>query len=258
MTHFWTIQHVAATASTNADLAQLAHDGAREGTALVADHQEAGRGRLGRSWHTPAGMALTVSFLLRPASIPVTQWSWLPLLAGVAVVDAVADVAGCQAELKWPNDVLVRTGEHGELKLAGILVERVETSHGAAAVVGIGINVLQHYDDLPATATSLALSGSVEPTREAALEAVAGRLAEAYTEWNAVGGDPHVDLAAAYLKRCGTIGRDVTATLPAGGSIVGKAVDVDELGRLVVDGETGRTAIAAGDILHLRPLATGA
>jgi BirA family biotin operon repressor/biotin-[acetyl-CoA-carboxylase] ligase len=251
MTQFWTVQHVTKTTSTNADLAQLALDGAPEGTALVADHQEAGRGRLGRTWHTPAGLALTVSFLLRPASVPSSRWSWLPLLTGVAVVDAVAQMAPNPtdrgAELKWPNDVLI-----GERKLAGILVERVDTDHGPAAVVGVGLNVLQKADDLPPTATSLTVAGAGNVTREAALAAVSEHLAEIYAIWIAADGDPKAGAAAAYLKRCGTIGRHVTAMLPGGSKLNGKAVDIDELGRLVVAGDTGRHAVGAGDIVHLR------
>lgn len=246
----WNIQHIARTASTNADLAQLAAEGAAEGTVLVADHQEAGRGRLGRAWHTPRGLALTVSFLLRPVTVPVSRWSWLPLLAGVAVVDGVADATHVEARLKWPNDVLVP--RDGDRKLAGILVERIDTESGAAAVVGIGLNVLQGGDDLPPNATSLALAGAENVTRAPILDAIAGHLADMYQLWRTANGDPKAGLAAAYLKRCATIGRRVTVALPGGDTLVGDAVDVDELGRLVVDTGGSRTAVGAGDIVHVR------
>lgn len=243
----WHIKWVERTGSTNADLAELARDGAPERTVVATDHQDAGRGRLGRSWHTPAGLALTSSFLLRPTDVPASRWSWLPLLTGVAVVDAVA-AAGVDAMLKWPNDVMI-----GERKLAGILVERVETPIGAAAVVGVGLNVSQRVGDLPDNATSLALAGA-PVTREAVLDAVVEHLNSAYSQWRTAGGDSRAGLAAAYLKRCSTVGRMVTAALPGDGALRGRAVDIDGAGRLVVEPDRGgeRVSIGAGDIVHLR------
>lgn len=247
MTSFFTINRVARTGSTNADLAERARAGSPEGIVLAAEHQDAGRGRLGREWHTPAGLAMTASFLLRPTDVPASRWSWIPLLTGVAVVDAVAEASGVEASLKWPNDVLV-----GDRKLAGILVERVETPSGAAAIVGVGLNVLQGSDDLPPTATSLRLAGS-DVSRKDVLDAVAEHLAEAYQTWRSAQGDPRTGTAAAYLKRCSTVGRDVTAILPGGETLSGWAADVDAIGRLVVDAADGsRTAVGAGDIVHLR------
>src|SRR5690606_6912654 len=117
---------------------------------LAAGHQTRGRGRLGRSWESPRGTSLSVSFLLRPAGVPPARWPWLPLLVGVAAVDAVADAAGVAAVLKWPNDVLL-----DGRKLAGILVERTDTPSGAAAVAGVGMNV----QAAPPDAASLAHTG---------------------------------------------------------------------------------------------------
>lgn len=123
---------VDATGSTNADLAAAARDGAPSGTVLVAEHQRSGRGRFTRSWEAPPGAAIAISVLLRPSlTIPLERWTWLPLLAGLAVADALVQVAGVPARLKWPNDVLIE-----DRKVCGILVERV----GDAAVIGMGIN----------------------------------------------------------------------------------------------------------------------
>ena len=99
---------------------------------LAAEQQRAGRGRLGRTWTSPPRAALTFSVLLRPAAVPRARLGWLPLLAGVAVAAAVRATTGLDAQLKWPNDVLVGTAE-----LAGILAE----APGEAVVVGIGLNV---------------------------------------------------------------------------------------------------------------------
>src|SRR5580698_9986395 len=95
------------TGSTNADLLARARDGAPEGEILAAEEQTAGRGRMGRSWQSPPRAALTFSLLLRPAPVPPARRGWLPLLAGAAVAGAVRIVAGLDARLKWPNDVLV-------------------------------------------------------------------------------------------------------------------------------------------------------
>ena len=96
----------AVTGSTNADLLARAAAGEPEGAVLAAEHQSAGRGRLGRTWTSPPRAALTFSVLLRPSSVPRARLGWLPLLAGVAVAAAVRAVAAVDAQLKWPNDVL--------------------------------------------------------------------------------------------------------------------------------------------------------
>src|SRR5207302_4121878 len=120
-----------------------AADGAPEGIVRVAHFQNGGRGRLDRSWSSPPGAGLTFSVLLRPAA-PTPTWGWLPLLAGVAVAQAV----GAAAKLKWPNDVLL--GDQAR-KVAGILVQ----SAAGVAVVGIGLNVTTSLAELPVpTATS--------------------------------------------------------------------------------------------------------
>src|SRR6185436_16421062 len=124
-----------------------------EGLVVVAEHQTAGRGRLDRTWQTPARAALTVSVLLRPRTA-AGDWPWFPLLAGCAAALALRRL-GALVELKWPNDVLL-----GDAKLAGILTERVDTAPEPALVLGIGINVGMTSDELPVeTATSLAVAG---------------------------------------------------------------------------------------------------
>ena len=126
---------VPSTGSTNADLlARAADPGSPEGQVLVAEEQTAGRGRLGRSWSSVPGASLTFSVLLRPATVPAARRGWLTLLAGVAVASAVRSVAGVDAVLKWPNDVLA-----GDRKLAGILAE--QSPDGSAVVIGTGLNV---------------------------------------------------------------------------------------------------------------------
>src|SRR5690625_2919597 len=226
----WTVRRVDVTGSTNADVADAARSGADEGLVIVADHQRAGRGRLDRSWDTPAGVALTVSFLLRPVRVPAARWPWLPLLTGVAVVDAVGDVAPMvRAGVKWPNDVLI-----DQNKLAGILVERIDTPTGPAAVVGVGLNVSQVTGSgLVDGAVSLRSVGA-DVDRDSALAAVAARLADRYTVWDAAGGDPGAGLADDYRARSVTLGRRVRAQVPGGTDVNGVARDIDDLGRLEI------------------------
>ena len=251
----WMVRRVAETGSTNSDLAELAYAGAPEGTVLVAGHQRAGRGRLDRSWHTPAGVALTASFLLRPTDVAAVRWPWIPLLTGVAVVDAVRSLArsagvrppGVDVGLKWPNDVLV--GDH---KLAGILAERVETPVGDAVVVGVGLNVAQDTAALPAGAVSLATL-DVHVSRDDVLDALTEALGSTYTIWRKAAGDPAAGLSEDYQARCVTLGRRVRTLLPGGGEIVGTASTIDESGRIVVVEAGESHAISAGDVVHLRP-----
>jgi len=243
---------VARTGSTNADLVAGARDGAPEGAVLVAEEQTAGRGRMGRSWLSPPRAALTFSVLLRPADVPAARRGWLPLLAGVAVATAIRQVSALDATLKWPNDVLLRSG-----KLAGILVEQ----SGDAVVVGIGVNVSTTRHELPAPAasslpaTSLRLEGWPSLDRELLLGRMLDEIERWYLAWR--GTDPAGDaeasgLRAAYVRLCSTIGRDVRAELPGQAATSGLATGIDGDGRLVVRTAARDVAIGAGDVRHVR------
>lgn len=246
----WSAEVLAQSPSTNAVVTERARAGAAEGLVVVADHQTAGRGRLDRSWVTPPRSALTFSVLLVPDRVPVARWPWLPLLAGVAVVEGVRRATGLAGGLKWPNDVLL-----GDAKLAGILVERVERPGGAAAVVGIGLNVSTSAAELPVeTATSLVLGGAGEVDRADLLGHVLDALGEEYDAWRAAAGNAGVRLRASYLGVCDTVGRDVRVDLPTGTVLAGRAAGVDADGRLEVVTATGETVVlGAGDVVHVRP-----
>ncbi len=239
----WRVEVVDEAPSTNAELADRFRSGESEGLVLAAEHQTAGRGRLGREWVTPARSSLTVSFLLVPDGVPAERWPWLPLLTGIAAAAAVRRVTGVEVSLKWPNDVLA--GDH---KLGGILLERVEHDGSAAAVVGIGINCAQTADELPVPeATSLAIVTGAPVDRSALLTALVEELEGRYDAWRAGS-----DLRAAYLELCTTPGQQVQVAVP-GGEVTGEAVDVDEAGRLVVRTEAGEERLGAGDVVHVRP-----
>jgi BirA family biotin operon repressor/biotin-[acetyl-CoA-carboxylase] ligase len=244
---------VAETGSTNEDLLAAARDGVATGLVLVAERQSRGRGRLGRSWVSEPGAALTFSVLLRPVAVPQAARGWLPLLAGVAVAAGIRAETGLDVSLKWPNDVLAGSGGSGSTgKLAGILAEQA----GEAIVVGIGLNVEASPDDLPlATATSLAELGAAGTDREALLAAILRELEVWYLRW--ADGDSPGDavasgLRAKYLLSCGTVGKEVRVEVPGGAVVSGRACDVDSVGRLLVATGDGVEQVSAGDVIHLR------
>jgi BirA family biotin operon repressor/biotin-[acetyl-CoA-carboxylase] ligase len=254
---------VASTGSTNADVADRARAGEPEGYVLVADHQGAGRGRLGRTWSAPPRSSLAVSVLLRPPVDPA-RWSWLPLLAGVGIAEALRRTCGLDAGLKWPNDVLVPEPSRGTApsaaplrKVCGVLAEAVPdagTPGTGAVVVGFGLNVDQHRDELPVpTATSLRLAGSATLDRDTVLRASLRAVAVRYRRWVEAAGDPRGSgLGAAYRELCRTLGQEVEVGLPGAAAVRGVAEEVDDAGRLVVAGPDGRQALAAGDVVHVR------
>lgn len=242
----WRVEVLEQSPSTNADVAQRARAGEPAGLVLVTEHQTAGRGRMDRVWVTPPRAALTFSLLVRPDAVPMPRWPWLPLLTGLAVVEGVRRATAVEAVLKWPNDVLV-----AEQKVAGILVERVEGAAGAAAVVGVGLNVSSTRDELPVeTATSLELAGATAVDRSALLVEVLSSFSTLYDGWVGAAGR---GLRPSYTRVCSTIGRDVRVDLPTGEPLRGRAVDVDDDGRLLVDDGSLVRALGAGDVVHVRP-----
>lgn len=249
--------------STNTELARLAADHELESfTALVTTDQTAGRGRLDRAWVAPAGTALAVSVLVRvPAtagrSADPAGLGWLPLAAGAAMFDAVTAVLPGDAKvgIKWPNDVQL-----DGLKVCGILSELVPTSlarGGSDVVIGAGLNVGMSAEQLPVpTATSLALAGAPASADlvDQVLAAYLRALRSYVTGFLNSGADAELSgLRAAVVERCSTIGREVRAELPGAEALLGRADGIDRLGRLELRDAAGRvTAVAAGDIIHLR------
>src|SRR5689334_18721469 len=275
-----TIEVVESTGSTNADLLARALAGEPEGTVLATEHQQAGRGRLGRTWITPPRAALTFSLLVRPG-VPPARRGWLPLLTGVAVAGAITSVTGVETSLKWPNDVLAgpghpapgqpssgqpSSGQPGNGKLVGILAEAA----GDAIVVGIGVNVSTEQAELPdrgpgALPAASLLTAGAKPEgldRTPLLLAILSAFEHRYRGWREAGSDPEASgLRAAYLGRSGTIGRPVRAELPSGQALSGLAVGVDADGRLLVRSSSGTDSagaagsvvpVAAADVVHLR------
>ena len=244
---FKRIDVVDETGSTNADLIARATQGADvDGAVLIAEHQTAGRGRQGRSWLGAPGAQIIMSVGVDAGGVPVDGWGWLPLVAGVAIVDAVGTPTGVEVGLKWPNDVLA-----GGRKLAGVLSEVAAPQR--TIVVGIGLNVTLRGDEVAAPdATSLAELGVENPDRNRIVIDLLGRLGERISMWRSDGG-AGADLAADYRARCLTLGTRVRAILPDSSEIVGVALDVDSRGRLRIDRDGETLVVSAGDVKHLRP-----
>ena len=237
--------------STNRWVLEAARSGAPDGLVAVADHQTGGRGRRGRTWAAPPGSSLLASVLVRP-TVSVDRIHLLTMAGGLALADAVGAVAGFDASLKWPNDLVV-----GDRKLAGLLAEADISGTGVrdavvhsvvhSVVLGVGCNVsqLEFPAELARTATSCALEAGRAVDRDAVLGAFLEHL----------GGylDALDSVALAYRARLATLGRVVRVDL--GHDIVeGTALGVDDAGRLEVEVSDGsRVAVAVGDVVHVRP-----
>lgn len=278
------------TTSTNSVLAEqvraalAAGEEVPEFSVLFAEEQTQGRGRLDRAWGAPRSSQLIVSVAARLPGVDVaTRLGLLPLLTGVAAVDAVRAVsraAGAEvpAELKWPNDVMV-----DGRKLGGILVEAVQLEPEPIVVIGLGLNVDLQRSELPVPhATSLILEGmpgdqgatdgapvgsdmadpgSGEPDPAEPGPGVRTRLAIALIDelvgglrrFIQLGGAPQSVLPR-YRQVVATLGTKVVVHLPDGTTTHGVARDVEGTGALVVDVDSGgELVVAAGDVTHLRP-----
>jgi len=238
------VRWVEETDSTNTRLLDDARAGAPEGSVLVADHQTAGRGRLGRRWEAPPGSALLVSVLVRP-TLPVARAHLVTMAAGLAASDAVTELTDQRPSLKWPND-LVYEDMGGTWKVAGLLSESlVEDDRLTALVVGMGLNV----DVAPAEgseAVNTYMGGPAEGPvgRRDLLDRWLRELDGRLDDLDAVLPD--------YRRRCSTLRRPVRVVLPDG-ELEGRAADVTDDGHLVVETGTGPVEVAVGDVVHVRP-----
>ncbi|WP_445154909.1 biotin--[acetyl-CoA-carboxylase] ligase [Arthrobacter sp. Hor0625] len=257
---------VETTGSTNADLLRGVTVDPRawpDLSVLTAEYQSAARGRLERHWEAPARSSVSVSIVLRPVNadgrpLPTQSYSWLSLLAALALRETLQDTAGLPAELKWPNDVLVRGR-----KIAGILAQLGPIGDGAAppVVLGTGLNVTLTEAELPVpTATSVLLEHPATADRTELLKGYLTRFAALYRSFCDADGDPAAGLAGgpSLHKRVEhvltTLGKQVRAQLPGDHEIIGHATRLDEYGSLlVVDAAGHEHVVTAGDVVHLRP-----
>ena len=233
--------------STNLVLKQLAHEGAEDGTVVVADSQGTGRGRMERHFFSPPGKGIWVSILLRPTFLPQDA-SKCTLMAAVAVARAM-ERFGLRAAIKWPNDII-----HEGRKLVGILTEMsAEMDRVDYVVIGIGINVNIAREDFPEelrdTATSLMQMKGTPLPRVAFLQELLRAVDVLYQEVQREGFAP---VLAAWRKYAVTLGQTVRVIGPAGEEFEGVAADIDADGALFVDTKMGRRRVLAGDV-SIRP-----
>lgn len=230
--------------STNDEAASLAASGAAEGTVVIADAQRCGRGRMGRRWESPGGVGLYFSVVLRPA-IPPDGAPALTLLGAVASADAIELTTGLAAEIKWPNDVIVRGR-----KVGGILGEMAaDTSCLYHVILGIGINVNQTEADfegeLRQTASSLRIEASRPLDRTEMARSLCKELDDWYDRFLSHG---MTSILERVRQRCVTLGRVVVARL-GDQAVCGLAVGLDGDGALVVrDAGGGLHRLLAGDV----------
>lgn len=213
---------------------ELAAEGAAEGTLILAERQTVGRGRMGRSWHSPKGKGIWMSLILRP-NIQVHFTPQLTLLAAVAVCRAIRRVANVPADIKWPNDLLI-AGK----KVCGILLESsAEDVRLRYVVAGIGISVNLEHSDYPAelreVATSLRIAAGKPIDRAELAASVLEQFEQLYGLYHEEGFEP---IRTSWEALTVSLGKPITARTPQG-AVEGTAESIDEMGALMIRRKDG-------------------
>jgi len=239
-----TIQVFEETGSTNDLVDRRARDGAREGLVVFAESQSRGRGRLGRSWSSPARKGLWFSVLLRPGMAPQTV-PQLTVFAAASLARGVRNVTGLAIQIKWPNDLEIQGR-----KCAGILTElSAEADRVRYVVLGIGLDVNQAPDDWPAALRGSATSLRIETGRtwnrpELAVE-VLRQLDTSYVRL--IAGE-FEEIADEWESACGTLGKSVSIRI-GDRRVRGRAESLDSDGALLIRTEHGHLErVTGGDV----------
>ena len=246
MTFIPVIQRLDSIDSTNLEAMRQAKAGAAEGLCIVAREQTRGRGRLERTWQSPPDAGLYMSLLLRP-KFEVQAWPLITLMTALAVRDALLKTCGFAADIKWPNDLCVN-----DKKLCGILAETLETSAGAAVVIGIGINLtLAILPLVQAEATSIESATGEKPDREQVLEGLLESISGKYELLNNAEGREHI-IREWCAHSSYAIGRQVRVSLSEE-SFEGTTQGLESDGALRVETSDGKMKVVrAGDVTALR------
>jgi BirA family transcriptional regulator, biotin operon repressor / biotin---[acetyl-CoA-carboxylase] ligase len=232
------------TDSTNLRAKELAAGGAPEGSIVIAEKQTAGRGRKGRSWHSPEGGGIYLSLILRPAMTP-SEAPKITLMTGVAAAEALLTLTHLDVRIKWPNDLLV-----GGKKIAGILTEISTDMDGIDyVVVGIGINVNIPLEslapELRESATSVLIAGGQPLPRVKVIRAFLKSFEDYYGLMQGRGFEP---IRTRWKELSNILGRHITVEMIAK-SLAGEVVDIDMDGVLIVKDHQGRLhRIVSGDV----------
>ena len=233
------------TDSTNDQLKKLARQGAPHGTVLIADRQSGGHGRMGRSFHSPGGVGIYFSILLRPQCAP-GELMHLTCATAVAMCEAVEKAAGFRPGIKWTNDLV-----SGKRKLGGILTELGLSPRGGVdyAIIGIGINCCQQEADFAEEIREIAASLSMVTGKEIDRAAVAAAMMDALYRMDRMLLTEKSAILDSYRKNCITIGREISLLRVGEPVRHGKAVDMDDEGALIVEFADGhREAVNSGEV----------
>ncbi len=242
--------------SSNTFALDLARKGTQQGTVVLADAQTAGRGRLQRSWFSPPEANIYGSLIFSCSTSPLIL-GWIPLMAGLAIAQAIENTTNISSSLKWPNDILIH-----ERKTGGILCESFKQNSGETCVViGFGINVNLPESALPEElkeiATSLQIHANQPLDRHQLLKFIIPAVEEGWRNLMARGPE---SCQLPYQQRCSTIGQQILVEFPDGRSQEGIAVSIGEQGQLQILpspssplGESDKILnVHAGDIRHIR------
>jgi len=234
------------TDSTNTRLRQMVADGSPEGTVAIAEVQTAGKGRLGRAWVSPTGTGIWMSILLRPEVSP-SEAPLLTLLAGLSVCHAIGTLTSLNAEIKWPNDILM-----GGKKVCGILTEmdtEMDQINGIVVGMGINVNTEEFPDELQEIATSLKLQdGGKEVSRTQLVQAILIEFEKVYERYQKEQG--FSAFYEEYKARCITMGKEVRVL--GREPFEGIAVDITPQGELVVRKENGDEVVVFSGEVSIR------
>lgn len=240
------------TASTNSLGMTLAASGAPHGTIILAEHQTAGKGRLGRSWVSPPNKNIYCSIILRNPRLQ-QYLTWIPLATGLALSEGIQKTLGIAPSLKWPNDLLI-----GNKKLAGILCESSSRGQsGGVFIVGFGVNVNADREDFPAelqaTSTSIFQESGHQSNRNILLTSIFNHLEKWYDH---LASDNIGAVQSAYTAACSTLGIDVRCTLNESREVHGRATAIGMDGSLQVipfdQGARQAIEIRSADVTHVR------
>jgi BirA family biotin operon repressor/biotin-[acetyl-CoA-carboxylase] ligase len=240
----WRVHYFDELPSTQETAAALARDGAAQGTTVIAETQTAGRGRMGRQWHSPPGVNLYCTIILRP-NLSLAEVPRLSLVAGVAAAEAIETVAPGLVALKWPNDVWLRGRKAG-----GIIAEAVtdNTQRLTCVLLGIGLNLNLAADQVPAElrerATSVRIETGAPCDRIEVARALFNRLHSRYMEMMASG----FGTLRPVWERYSALGGKWVAVMDGATREAGRVTGIDDDGALLLDTPSGQRRILAGDV----------
>jgi BirA family transcriptional regulator, biotin operon repressor / biotin---[acetyl-CoA-carboxylase] ligase len=244
----WRIHYLVHATSTQDAAASLAAEGAAEGTVVIAETQSAGRGRMGRRWHSPPGASLYATIILRPTT-PVAEVARLSLVAGVAAAEALETVALGIVALKWPNDVWLRGKKTG-----GIIAEAITEPNQklACVLLGIGLNLNLAENEIPGELKEIATSVLIETGRKCDRVKIAAELFShfdsRYMELETSG---FASIAPVWTHYSALKGEQVTV-VNAGARETGVVAGIDKDGALLLESEGKVKRILAGDVTIVR------